>query len=64
MSLLEHVKDLFLRLPPNITGWCDTLESFLGKCKYKLKTWVGVSNMFSLFMILKLFLGFVEEAMV
>lgn len=52
MSLLEHVKDLFLRLPPNITGWCDTLEAFLGKRKYKLKTRVSVNDTLSLFMFL------------
>lgn len=40
--MLELVNELFVRSPPNITGWCDTLEAFLGNRKYKLKTKVSI----------------------
>lgn len=38
LNLLEFVKKLFVNTPPNVTGWCHTLESFLGERKYKLTT--------------------------
>lgn len=41
MKLLELVRELFLRMPPNVTAWCDTLESFLGERRYKLATRVS-----------------------
>ena len=31
ISLLDFVKKLFLRLSRNNTGWCETLEDFLGR---------------------------------
>jgi hypothetical protein len=40
VKMLEFVRDLFVRMPPNKTAWCDTLEAFLGKRAYKLTTWV------------------------
>jgi len=39
--MLEFVRELFVRMPPNTTSWCDTLEIFLGKRSYKLTTRVG-----------------------
>lgn len=38
LNMLEYVKELFVRSPPNITAWCDTLEAFLGNRKYKVST--------------------------
>lgn len=38
VSMLEFAKDLFFRLPLNITGWCATLEAFLDRRQYKLTT--------------------------
>jgi hypothetical protein len=42
--MLAFTRELFLRVAPNNTGWCDTLESFLGGCKYKLTTRVSYKN--------------------
>jgi len=41
LQMLEFVCELFVRMPPNTTSWCDTLEIFLGKRSYKLTTRVG-----------------------
>ncbi|KII83482.1 hypothetical protein PLICRDRAFT_119393, partial [Plicaturopsis crispa FD-325 SS-3] len=38
LQLLEFVQNLFVRMPPNTTAWCDTLEAFLGNRGYKLTT--------------------------
>ncbi|KAJ3474207.1 hypothetical protein NLI96_g12591 [Meripilus lineatus] len=38
LSLLKFVKSLFLRLPPNMTGWCEALEEFLESRGYRLGT--------------------------
>jgi hypothetical protein len=54
--MLEFVRELFVRMPPNTTSWCETLEAFLGKQSYKLKTRVRLfitisqilSNLFKL----------------
>ncbi|KAJ3475061.1 hypothetical protein NLI96_g12083 [Meripilus lineatus] len=40
LSLLDFVKRLFLRLPPNVSGWCETLEDFLDYRGYRLETQV------------------------
>jgi len=40
LNMLDFVRELFLRSPPNNTAWCDTLDGFLAKRKYKLKTMV------------------------
>ncbi|KAF9219396.1 hypothetical protein BS17DRAFT_859073 [Gyrodon lividus] len=37
LRVLELVKNLFARLTPNTTAWCDTLESFLDGQGYKLQ---------------------------
>jgi hypothetical protein len=42
VSLLELVRELFLRVAPNVTGWCSALESVLRKKGYKLTGEVGV----------------------
>jgi hypothetical protein len=39
--MLEFARELFLRVAPNDTAWCDTLESFLGGRTYKLTTQVS-----------------------
>lgn len=41
LQMLEFVKGLFLRLPPNMTAWCDTLECFLEERNYSLETRVS-----------------------
>ena len=41
INMLDFVQQLFLRLAPNNTGWCDTLESLLNSRKYKLQTKVS-----------------------
>lgn len=46
LNMLELVNELFVRSPPNITGWCDTLEAFLGNRRYKLKTKVNCDLFF------------------
>ncbi|KZS99502.1 uncharacterized protein LAESUDRAFT_622019, partial [Laetiporus sulphureus 93-53] len=38
INLLQFAQELFLRLPPNTTSFCATLEAFLGYRKYKLTT--------------------------
>jgi hypothetical protein len=38
LKILEFVRELFVRMPPNTTSWCETLEAFLGSQGYKLKT--------------------------
>ncbi|KAH7916895.1 hypothetical protein BV22DRAFT_987111, partial [Leucogyrophana mollusca] len=38
ISMLEFVRECFLRLLPNMTGWCDSVKSFLASRSYKLKT--------------------------
>lgn len=38
IKLLEFVRELFLRMPPNVSAWSDTLEAFLGRAQYKLTT--------------------------
>jgi hypothetical protein len=42
LKVLEFVRELFVRMPPNTTAWCETLEAFLGNQGYKLKTRVCV----------------------
>ena len=46
LNMLDFVRELFLRIPPNNSAWCDTLESFLGDRRYKLTT--RVSNPFNI----------------
>jgi hypothetical protein len=41
LKMLEFVCELFVRMPPNTTSWCNTLEAFLGKRSYKLTTRVS-----------------------
>lgn len=41
ISLLQFTQALFVRLPPNTTSFCDTLEYFLECRGYKLTTRVG-----------------------
>lgn len=41
LNMLEFVKELFMRMPPNVTAWCATLEHFLEKRQYTLTTRVS-----------------------
>lgn len=41
LNMLEYLTELFVRSPPNITAWCDTLEAFLGNRQYKIETRVS-----------------------
>ncbi|EEB99623.1 hypothetical protein MPER_00665 [Moniliophthora perniciosa FA553] len=36
MRVLEFVSKLFLRVPPNHTAWCETLQDFLESSGYQL----------------------------
>ncbi|KAG1883231.1 hypothetical protein F4604DRAFT_1879008 [Suillus subluteus] len=38
IQVLELVKNLFVRMTPNSTAWCDALENFLNERGYKLNT--------------------------
>lgn len=40
LKMLDFVRELFVRMPPNITSWSEAVEAFLGKRGYKLTTWV------------------------
>ena len=52
ISLLQFTQALFVRLAPNTTSFCETLEYFLGCRGYKLTT--RVSQVFGLRSILQL----------
>jgi hypothetical protein len=41
LNMLEFVNELFVNAAPNVTAWCETLESFLGNQKYKLQNQVS-----------------------
>ncbi|KAF8867706.1 hypothetical protein CPB84DRAFT_1666180, partial [Gymnopilus junonius] len=38
LNVLDFAKELFVNAAPNTTAWCETLEGFLGSCKFKLTT--------------------------
>lgn len=42
LNVLDFARELFVNAAPNTTAWCDTLEGFLGSCKFKLTTRVCV----------------------
>lgn len=42
LKMLDFVRELFVRMPPNTTSWCETVEAFLSKRGFKLTTQVGV----------------------
>ena len=44
LKMLEFAHKLILRVTPNNTAWCDTVESILGGRKYKLTTQVSYRN--------------------
>ena len=44
LKMLDFVQELFVRMPPNTTSWCEAIEAFLGKRGYKLTTRVGVHD--------------------
>jgi hypothetical protein len=38
IRVLELVKNLFIRMTPNSTAWCEALETFFNERGYKLNT--------------------------
>lgn len=40
LRILELVMNLFARMTPNSTAWCEALETFLNERGYKLNTQV------------------------
>ncbi|KZT06589.1 uncharacterized protein LAESUDRAFT_620858, partial [Laetiporus sulphureus 93-53] len=38
LNLLQFVKDLFMRLSPNVSSFCSMFEFFLGERDYKFLT--------------------------
>ena len=52
LKMLEFARELFLRVAPNNTAWCDTLESFLGGRRYKLTTRVSYQSDYILFLLM------------
>ena len=40
LQVLDFVRELFVNAAPNVTAWCNTLESFLSARSFKLITWV------------------------
>lgn len=42
LQMLDFVQELFVNAAPNLTAWCNTLESFLNSRKFKLTTRVCV----------------------
>ncbi|KAG1776142.1 hypothetical protein EV702DRAFT_1046312 [Suillus placidus] len=47
IRVLELVKNLFVRMTPNSTAWCDALENFLNERGYKLNTKDSLRRRFS-----------------
>ncbi|KII82981.1 hypothetical protein PLICRDRAFT_84208, partial [Plicaturopsis crispa FD-325 SS-3] len=47
IPVLEFVTNLFVRMPPNVTAWCDAVESFLDARGYKLGTRNSIRRRFS-----------------
>lgn len=43
LNVLQLVNELFVRTPPNVTAWADTLEAFLDIRGYKLTTRVSIA---------------------
>ncbi|THH29461.1 hypothetical protein EUX98_g4727 [Antrodiella citrinella] len=37
VTMLEFMRDLFVRLPPNVTAWCGAVEAFLWRRQYRLE---------------------------
>lgn len=42
MRVLEWIRELSLRMPPNVTAWSDALEAFFASRRYKLTTRVSL----------------------
>ncbi|KII83750.1 hypothetical protein PLICRDRAFT_83678, partial [Plicaturopsis crispa FD-325 SS-3] len=47
LRMLEFVRTLFVRVPPNATAWCDALEDFLDGRGYKLDSRNSLRRRFS-----------------
>jgi hypothetical protein len=50
LQLLQFVRDLFVRMPPNNTALTETIEAFLDGRGYKLTTRVSLRSSFGRFM--------------
>jgi hypothetical protein len=42
IRVLQLVKELFVRLAPNVTGWCDAFEALLDGMGYRVSAKVSV----------------------
>ena len=42
IGMLKFVQELFVRVAPNVTAWCETLEATLAKRGFKLNTKVRI----------------------
>ncbi|KII83000.1 hypothetical protein PLICRDRAFT_76994, partial [Plicaturopsis crispa FD-325 SS-3] len=47
LRVLDFVTTLFVRMPPNVTAWCDAVEVFLDGRGYKLDTRNSIRRRFS-----------------
>lgn len=43
--MLQFLRELFVRIPPNNTAWTETLESFWAHRQYKLETRVSLESL-------------------
>jgi hypothetical protein len=55
LQMLDFLGELFIRLPPNVTSWCDALESILNIRGYKLTTRVCTTVILSYPFLLYMF---------
>jgi hypothetical protein len=46
IRVLQLVKELFVRLAPNVTGWCDAFEALLDGMGYRVSAKVSVFVLF------------------
>jgi len=51
LQVLDFVRELFVNAAPNITAWCNTLESFLSVRGFKLITRVYFSSFLLFFIV-------------
>ncbi|KAI6039182.1 hypothetical protein EDC04DRAFT_2568813 [Pisolithus marmoratus] len=46
LQVLSLVRQLFMRMPPNVSAWCESLEAYLGGMGYKVDTKGGLHPRF------------------
>ncbi|KAI6016833.1 hypothetical protein BKA83DRAFT_4059403 [Pisolithus microcarpus] len=47
LQLLSLVRQLFMRMPPNTSAWCESFEAYLAGMGYKVDTKEGIRRRFS-----------------